>query len=389
MLPSANPYFGLWAVLFSFFAVQGFFLTGVLFFLKKGRPVANRFLAALAFLIAIITSGYVVETSSLSHVLPSSAFLIGPFWLLLGPVLFGYMWLLTGHTVRLSWVTLLQLLPFLVYLIPTLHRALFLEHFREAGYWHYLYLAQDGSIGLVALLYTYLFTIQMFSYAILCVRLLLRYEKAYRDNAADGRAAYLQWLRRLVTVLVGYLAFETVFSVILLVNRSVESHYYYLSALLISSFLLLIVYTAIRDPHVFLPSLPERNKKYHRSSLPEPYVEHQLAKLMALMEQQKPHLRNDLKLQDLAELLGISRHHVTQLLNQQVGKTFHAFINAYRIEEVRQRLCDPLYREYTVLAIAHDVGFNSKTTFNRIFKQHTQMTPSQFAKIHAVEGRSA
>lgn len=384
MSPSVTPYFSLWAVLFSFFAVQGFFLANVLFFLKKGSPVTNRFLAALAVLIAIITSGYVVQTSSLSQILPSFAFLVGPLWLLLGPVLFGYMWLLTGHTVRLSWVTLLQLLPFLAYLIPTLHRTLFLEHFREAGYGQYLYQAQDGSIGLVALLYMYLFTIQMFAYTILSVRLLRRYEKAYHDNAADGRAVYLKWLRRLVIMFVGYLVYETIFSVILLVNRSAGAHHYYLSALFISSFLLLIVYTAIRDPQVFLP-LPKRKEKYNRSPLPEPYVEDQLARLMTLMEQQKPYLRNDLKLQDLAELLGISRHHVTQLLNQQVGKTFHAFINAYRVDEACQRLCDPVYREYTILAIAHDVGFNNKTTFNRIFKQHTQMTPSQYAKTHAVE----
>lgn len=387
MSPSVNPYFGLWAVLFSFFALQGFFLAGVLFFLKKGSPVTNRFLAVLALLVTIITSGYVVDTSSLSQVLPSFSFLVGPLWLLLGPVLFGYMWLLTGQQVRLSWATLLQLIPFLVYLIPTLHRTFFLEHFREAGYGQYLYFGPDGSIGLVALLYMYLFTIQMFAYAILSVLLLRRYEKAYRDNAADGRAVYLQWLRRLVTLFVGYLVYETIFSVILLVNRSAEAYHYYLSALFISSFLLLVIYTAIRDPQVFLP-LPERNKKYDRSALPEPYVEDQLAKLMALMEQQKPYLRNDLKLQDLADLLGISRHHVTQLLNQQVGKTFHAFINAYRIEEACQRLRDPLSRQYTMLAIAQDVGFNNKTTFNRTFKQHTQMTPSQYAKTHAKEGQS-
>jgi len=283
---------------------------------------------------------------------------------------------------------LLHLLPFVLYLIPTLHRTFFPEHFREAGYWYFLYQSQDGSIRFLPLLYAYLFTIQMFTYAILCIRLLRRYEKAYRDNAADGRAVYLLWLRRLVTLMIGFLIYETIFWAILLINRAVEIHYYYLSALFISSFLLLIVYTAMRDPHVFLP-LPERNKKYNRTSLPEPYVEHQVSKLMNLMKHQKPHLQNDLKLQDLAELLGISRHHVTQLLNEQVGKTFHEFINAYRIEEACQRLSDPLYQDYTVLAIAHDVGFNSKTTFNRIFKQHTKMTPSEYAKTHAQEGQSA
>lgn len=379
MTPSDNPLFDLWSVLFSFFAVQGYFLAGVLFFLKKGSPLANRFLAVLAFLIALIASGYVVHTSTLSEVFPNFVYLVGPSWHLLGPVLFGYMWLLTGHKIRLSWVVIIQLVPSVIYMIPTYHSYLFPEHFREAGYWQYIYLSQG--VGFVSLLYTYMFTIQMFVYSFLCVGLLRRYERAYHNNVADGRSSYLRWLRRLVTILIGYLVYETVFSAILLINGSMQAHHYYMSALLISSFLLLVVYAAVRDPYVFLP-LPER-KKYDRSSLPESYVEHQLEKLMTLMDDQKPHLRSDLKLQDLAELLGISTHHVTQLLNQQVGKTFHAFVNTYRIEEACNRLRDPSYRGYSVLAIANDVGFNSKSTFNRIFKQHTQMTPSQYAKAHS------
>lgn len=388
-MPSDDPYFGLWAVLFSFCAVQGLFLTGVLAFLKNGRRTANRFLAVLAFLIALITSGYVVETSSLSLALPYYSFLVRPFWLLLGPALFGYVWLLTGHRLRASPLTLLQSVPFLLYLIPTLHRALFQEHFVAMGYWQYLFQTPGEGIRVLPLLYTYLFTIQIVVYAVVSVRLLRRYEEVYRDNVADHGAASLLWLRRLVSVFVGYMAYETVFSAIALVNGSVGVRFYYVSALLISSFLLLIVYTAIRHPQVFLPPPAPGQQKYERSSLPEPYVERNLAKLLALMEQDRPYLRNDLQLTDLSEMLGISRHHVTQLLNQRLGKTFHAFINAYRVEEACRRLSSPSYREYSVLGIALEVGFSSKTSFNRVFKQHTQLTPSQYARLHMVEAQSA
>jgi len=101
------------------------------------------------------------------------------------------------------------------------------------------------------------------------------------------------------------------------------------------------------------------------------------------MSEAKPHLRSDLKLHDLAEMMGISRHHVTQLLNQEMGTTFHAYINSHRVDEACQRLSDPSYRDFSILAIAHEVGFNSKTSFNRIFKQHTRMTPTQYARKHA------
>ncbi len=377
-----DPAFGLWAVLFSFCALQGLFLSGVLFFLRKGRPTANRFLAILALLIAMITGGYVVSTSGLASTYPYLAFLMGPFWLLLGPALFGYMWLLTGHTIRLSWTTVLQLVPFLIYFVPTYHSVFFPAHFQAAGYGQYIYLPPDGSMKLLPLLYTYLFTGQMLTYAVSSIRLLRRYEVAYNENTADDKAGHLVWLRRLVTVFVGYMVYETVFSVLLLINQAVELHYYYISALLISTFLLVIIYTALRDPHVFQP-LALKPQKYDRSSLSESYVEKNLANLLALMEEQQPFLQSDLKLPDLADMLGISRHHVSQLLNQEVGKTFHAFVNTYRVEEACRRLSDPNYQGYSLLAIAHDVGFNSKTTFNRIFKQHTRMTPSQFARKHA------
>ncbi|MBO6576823.1 MAG: AraC family transcriptional regulator [Rhodothermales bacterium] len=381
-MSTADPFLSLWAILFSFCALQGFVLAGILSFNPGRQPAANRFLAAVALLIAVITTGYVVQTSGLNRSLSGLGFLLGPFWLLLGPALYAYLWLLTGHSLRLSWRVALQLVPFLVYLVPTLHSTFWPQHFAALGYGKYLYLSQAGGLRFFPLLYTYLFTMQMIVYLGLSVRLLRRFERAHRERSSDHIAQYLLWFRRLVTVFLAYMAYETVFSLRLLVTGTAEVHYYYISALFISSFLLLIIYTAFRNPQVF-QSPPLHGRKYDRSALPEPYVEQNLAKLMELMEEEKPHLRSDLKLSDLADMLGISRHHVTQLLNQQVGKSFHAFINAYRVEEACRRLTDPSYRDFSVLAIAHDVGFNSKTSFNRIFKRHTQMTPSQYARVRA------
>lgn len=96
------------------------------------------------------------------------------------------------------------------------------------------------------------------------------------------------------------------------------------------------------------------------------------------METDKPYLDRDLSIHDLASITGIPRHHITQVLNEKHGKNFFTFINEYRVKEVISRFGDPVNNNYTILAIAYDSGFNSKTTFNSIFKVQTGMTPSEF-----------
>ena len=80
----------------------------------------------------------------------------------------------------------------------------------------------------------------------------------------------------------------------------------------------------------------------------------------------------------LAQELQIPRHHITQSINGVLEKNFYTLINEYRVEEVIRRMNDKQYQMYTLLAIALDAGFNSKSAFNRIFKQITGKTPSEY-----------
>jgi AraC-like DNA-binding protein len=77
---------------------------------------------------------------------------------------------------------------------------------------------------------------------------------------------------------------------------------------------------------------------------------------------------------------GIPRHHITEVLNEKYGRNFFSFVNEYRIREALSRMNDPKYQHYTLLAIAYDAGFNSKSTFNSFFKAYTGKTPSAYRK---------
>ncbi|MCP4216918.1 MAG: helix-turn-helix domain-containing protein [bacterium] len=103
-------------------------------------------------------------------------------------------------------------------------------------------------------------------------------------------------------------------------------------------------------------------------------------KLKALMELKKIYRNEDLSLKELAEKLNVSVHFLSQLLNEKMGMGFFDLMNQYRVEEVKKRLGDPAESETSILAIAYDAGFSSKSSFNRYFKKFTGMTPSQFKK---------
>jgi AraC-like DNA-binding protein len=122
----------------------------------------------------------------------------------------------------------------------------------------------------------------------------------------------------------------------------------------------------------------KETEKYSKSGLKENQAAAYLNRLISYVEDNKPYLNRDLSIHDLSLMTGIQRHHITQILNEKHRKNFFVFINEYRIKEVIARFSDPKYKHYTILAIAFDAGFNSKTTFNSIFKSQTGLTPSEY-----------
>src|SRR5690554_6403850 len=92
----------------------------------------------------------------------------------------------------------------------------------------------------------------------------------------------------------------------------------------------------------------------------------------------RPYLDSDLTLPKLAKDLNVTTHHLSQVINEMHGKNFFNFINKYRVAEVKRKIEDPKYKNYSLLGIAYESGFNSKSAFNRVFKSLTGKTPSQY-----------
>ena len=98
------------------------------------------------------------------------------------------------------------------------------------------------------------------------------------------------------------------------------------------------------------------------------------------MKTERLYLNGELTAQELAQQLGVTPNHLSQVINQVEGKNFFDFVNSYRIEEVKNRMADSRSKSMTLLALALESGFNSKTSFNMVFKKMTGQTPSQYYK---------
>lgn len=119
-------------------------------------------------------------------------------------------------------------------------------------------------------------------------------------------------------------------------------------------------------------------EKYAKSSLSD--SSDLFEKIKALVNKEKMYLDFDLKLNTVATKLDHSIHHISQAINQNAKMSFPDFISSFRIEEAKKKLMAP--KPDTIFAISLDVGFNSKAAFYTAFKKHTQMTPTEFKKLH-------
>lgn len=106
----------------------------------------------------------------------------------------------------------------------------------------------------------------------------------------------------------------------------------------------------------------------------------ELNRLTDLFESKKIYLEQKLTLKMVAEKLQLPQNYVSGLINSYHQSNFNVFVNTYRVEEVKRRLNDPNEANKTLLAIALDSGFSSKSSFNKTFKEITGKNPSDYLK---------
>jgi len=141
--------------------------------------------------------------------------------------------------------------------------------------------------------------------------------------------------------------------------------------------------------HLYSPPLAhsEINTDIPSNPVPSPsYSSEDLKGLesdfLQLMQEEKPYLDEDLTLGKMAKLMKISDKKLSAFLNQYLKISFYDLVNQERVKAVCDKIQDPTFNHLTLLGIAFESGFKSKTSFNRIFKKETGLSPSDYKKIH-------
>lgn len=109
-------------------------------------------------------------------------------------------------------------------------------------------------------------------------------------------------------------------------------------------------------------------------------TEEHYQKVLYFMQEEKLYQNPEFSMTMLAEKMSLSNGYLSQIINQKEGKNFFDFVNEYRIKEVKKMLHNTNYNHYSILGIALEAGFKSKSTFNAVFKKITGQTPSTFRK---------
>ena len=146
----------------------------------------------------------------------------------------------------------------------------------------------------------------------------------------------------------------------------------------------------LRDNPIFINAMKKINssvdqlkiedvpRKYKKSTFSEKQADLMKTNLKSSMEKEKLYLNPKLNLPDLAESVNISTNQLSQLLNEFIGENFYDYTNTYRLEYFLKLIKEPKYKNFTILALAYECGFNSKTTFNLFFKKSLGTTPSDY-----------
>jgi AraC-like DNA-binding protein len=166
---------------------------------------------------------------------------------------------------------------------------------------------------------------------------------------------------------------------------------YHISAVM-TAMIYLIAYAGYAQPAVFdgfAWNEPGAPAKYRNSGLTPEAARSLLQNLQMLMREERAYHDSEISLDKLALRLNASKHHVSQVINEQLGATFFDYINQLRIEEAKTLLAETTRSDFHVIEIAYAVGFNNKVSFNAAFKKATGMTPTEYRRHHSVSDQEA
>lgn len=354
--------------------------------LQKKRTVHDKIMTAWLVYLGIYVGLYAVFSDVLftKYQLFSASFI--SLLLLHGPFLYLYISSLTNDKFQISWKNLIHFTPFVLFNLYIV-LASFFPHYAQK-----IRLDHSDNVHGTAYFFNLFLILTVLSgpvYILLTIRLFRKLDINIFNNFSVSKNVSLDWMRKLIytfgVVWTVLLIFTTVHHVFGLFSWSFCTNGLFLS---LSVFILLIGFLGLNQKEIFVQYpdkqieyvIDEPKAKYATTLLKEDEMDDYIKKIEQYMDIEKPYLNADISLPELSERMNIPSHHLSRVINEKLNMNFFDFINQYRVEEVKSRIQDPQYVHLSILGIAFDSGFNTKSAFNRVFKKMTGMTPSEFKR---------
>lgn len=376
MIPTIT--LNLFNLLILFGAFQGIIIGIILLSTQRLRKTSNAYLAIMMFVFAFINLQNTANAANLYEAYPFLEFVQLDFMTLIPLSLYFFITYLLKPNYQIQKKDYVFFVFFafelclrLFWMIRQSQSSSYTESQRQIFYWF------ANTIEFIAAILTFILIVKS-------IKQLKRYEKELLNNYAEIEGRNLSWLRNtfiaglLLTGIWFFLSlsdysteyFSLTLAYIVWLGVSVLILWIGYSMLIQQGLLDSTIFAISEKPQDTLPTVNELSSK----------TDEHYERILHFMEVDKLYQNPNLSMSILSEKSGLSNGYVSQIINQKRKQNFFDFINSYRVEDVKQKIIDPQYSHYTLLGLAQDAGFKSKSTFNAVFKKMTGKTPSQFRK---------
>lgn len=369
--------------------IQGLFLVGLYLFSKKNQSTANRLLGAFLFLFIYEAIFQFIPYDHIGNY-PLNYFSFPEVKLLYGLLFFHYLLEKVNRTAAYRrFLQVHYILAFLGMGISVVNFGLFLKNGQVLE-------DQFGASTMEVVFQVnqyYAFMLACITW-VLSIKEINKYKQIVTASFSDHKMLEIQWLWQFVfAILPVLLLWGAELVRILFMRESTDIVMIVWAAVIL--FIYFISYQAFQNKNLFegvkVPVSKDLSSPSEKQNelLTTPIISETedaalIQRICRYMQEQEPYLEASLTIHDLSEQVDIPVRELSLLINHRLSKHFFDFVNEYRIKKAMALLEEPAQRKTTVLEILYEVGFNSKSSFNTVFKKFTGQTPTEYRRRNLV-----
>ncbi|MEM9856435.1 MAG: helix-turn-helix transcriptional regulator [Bacteroidota bacterium] len=351
------------------FSFYGLTLAMVLFLKKTYLTKATRFLALLILIFSIILFQSAIFRTNILEIDFSTGLILGSIWYLISPLIFFHAYYSLYPNKRFTIFNVLHFIPLILHVLNILPFFLFMDGSQQTewvasgqtrGDWFYTLMAGGYLIFIQYLIYL--------PWSLIEISRFIENNKNHISNQGLNRILFMRNGYGLLTF------FIAMMEILRMLNVKGDWSSVFLVGIV--SVIFYLAFISMNNPSILFDKIPFK-WTFRSRELPKDEME---LYSNALVEEMKNRVYRDpeITLDKVADIVKLQPRQLSNLIKRKFDKTFPEFINDFRISEARRLLEDPKHQHWSILAIGLEVGFNSKSTFNRVFKKTVGITPSEY-----------